>query len=261
MRVHCQGLHYGNTCRVEAFSWVPFTIGLFSAVHCVGMCGGIIGALSMSLPAQVREQRWQLAIFLLAYSLGRIASYAIAGALIGAFGQSLFLLISPQYGHALMQWFAAILLIGIGLYLAGWFPRFAMLERVGVPLWRFLEPLGRRFLPVTTLWHALAFGLVWGWLPCGLVYSTLLWSASAGSAGQGGLYMLMFGLGTLPTVLTAGFLTGWLTRIGRQAGVRQSVGVLLIVIALGTLWFQGRPATHEGHPHQHSTLDLRQGAG
>ena len=245
---------------MESISWVPFTIGLFSAVHCVGMCGGIIGALSMSLPARVRDSRWRLSLYLLAYSLGRISSYALAGALIGVAGQQLFDFISPQYGHRIMQGFAALLLVGIGLYLAGWFPRFAQLERIGVPLWRRLEPLGRRLLPVKSPFHALAFGLIWGWLPCGLVYSTLLWAAAAGTAGQGALYMMLFGLGTLPAVLGAGLLAGWLTRFARQPRVRQVLGGLLVMMALGTLWYQGQVVDHSAHGpdhehHQHEALD------
>lgn len=232
---------------MESISWVPFTIGLFSAVHCVGMCGGIIGALSMSLPARVRDSRWRLTLYLLAYSLGRISSYALAGALIGVVGQQLFNFISPQYGHRIMQSFAALLLIGIGLYLAGWFPRFAQVERLGAPLWRRLEPLGRRLLPVKSPFQALAFGLIWGWLPCGLVYTTLLWTASAGTASQGAIYMILFGLGTLPAVFTAGLLAGWLTRLARQVRVRQAVGALLVVIALATLWYQGQADVHTGH--------------
>ncbi len=240
-----------NIAYVEAISWVPFTIGLFSSVHCVGMCGGIIGALSMSLPAPVRERRWLLMTYLLAYSLGRIVSYALAGAIIGVVGQQLFAFISPQYGHRIVQWFAATLLIGIGLYLAGWFPRFAVVERIGVPLWQRLEPLGRHLLPVRSPLHAFAFGLIWGWLPCGLVYSTLLWTASAGTAGQGAIYMVLFGLGTLPAVLAAGLLAGWLTRFARQVRVRQAVGLLLVAMALGTLWYQGQSGTHAGHQHAH----------
>ena len=227
--------------------FVPVTIGLFSAVHCVGMCGGIIGALSMSLPAAVRDHRWQLLRYVAAYSLGRVSSYAAAGALVGLLGQQVFGLVSPRHGHAVVQGFAALLLIGIGLYLAGWFPRFAQLERIGAPLWRRLEPFGQRLLPVRSLPRAFGFGLVWGWLPCGLVYSTLLWSASAGSSAQSALYMALFGLGTLPAVMGAGMVTGWIGRLARSRHLRQLVGVLLILMALATLWFEPSALHHAGH--------------
>jgi uncharacterized protein len=222
---------------VELILLAPFLIGLASALHCVGMCGGIIGALSLSLPPAVRARRSQLFTYTLIYSLGRILSYAIAGALLGGLGGSLFGMLSPEFGHTLLRGFAAALLIGMGLYLAGWFPKFAQLERLGTPLWRRLEPIGQRLLPVRTPSQALGFGLVWGWLPCGLVYSTLLWSASSGSGGTGALYMAAFGLGTLPAVLTTGLLAGWVTRLTRLPSTRAFIGVSLIAFGVASTWF------------------------
>jgi hypothetical protein len=133
-------------------------------------------------------------------------------------------------------------MVGVGLYLAGWFPRFALIERIGVPLWRRLEPVGRRLLPVRSPVHAYVFGLVWGWLPCGLVYSALLWTTSSGGAAPGALFMLAFGAGTLPSVMTAGIVTGWIARLTRLPLVRPVVGLLLIGIALTGL------ALSFGHP-------------
>ncbi len=225
----------------------PFLIGLASALHCVGMCGGIIGALSLSLPPAVRARRAHLFLYTLSYSLGRILSYALAGALMGGLGGQVFGSLSPDFGHALLRGLAALLLIGMGLYLAGWFPNFAHLEKLGVPLWQRLEPLGQRLLPVRSLAQAWAFGLVWGWLPCGLVYSTLLWSASSGDAGRGALYMLAFGLGTLPAVLTTGLLTGWITRLTRQPRVRAAIGISLIAFGVASLWFAPDHSEHAGH--------------
>ena len=226
-----------------------FLIGLASALHCVGMCGGIIGALSFSLPEPVRTQRPLLLGYLLAYNGGRVASYTLAGSLVGALGSGLFDNLSPTFGHQVLRLLAAVLLVGIGLYLAGWFPRFAQLERIGVPLWKRLEPLGQKLLPVRSPLQAFGFGLVWGWLPCGLVYSTLLWSASSGSGTRGALTMLMFGLGTLPAVMTAGIFTGWITRFARNRRLRVVVGVLLILMALLTLWFDSQMADHSAHVH------------
>lgn len=222
---------------MELILLAPFLIGLASALHCVGMCGGIIGALSLSLPPAVRARRAALLAYTLTYSIGRILSYALAGALLGGLGGGLFGMLSPEYGHTLLRTIAAVLLVGMGLYLAGWFPKFAQLERLGTPLWRRLEPLGQRLLPVRSPFQALGFGLVWGWLPCGLVYSTLLWSASSGSAGTGALYMLAFGLGTLPAVLTTGLLAGWVTRLTRLPATRAAIGLSLILFGLASLWF------------------------
>jgi sulfite exporter TauE/SafE len=232
---------------LEYTPFIALTVGLFSVLHCLGMCGGIVGALTFSLPAEIRESRWRLLPFLAAYNAGRIASYTAAGAVLGATGATLFRAISPRYGHAALQAIATLILIGVGLYLAGWFPRFALIERLGVPVWQQLEPIGRRMIPVRSLPQAFLFGLVWGWLPCGLVYSALFWTVSAGSAGAGALFMLAFGIGTLPGVITAGILAGWMARLGRIPYARQAVGLMVIAVALGGLWFVGLQPT--GHEH------------
>ncbi len=236
---------------------IAFTLGLFSTLHCLGMCGGIIGALTLSLPPEVRATRWRLLSYIGAYNIGRIISYSLAGAVFGAFGQRLFHALSPIYGHLLLQGLAALVLVSIGLYLAGWFPRFARIEALGAPLWRRLEPLGRRLLPVRSPAYALLFGTIWGWLPCGLVYSALLWTTTTGGGGlTGALTMLAFGAGTLPGVMSAGVFTGWLTRVTRLPYVRQVVGLALIGLAVISLWLAAHaPADHSAHLLlHHSTM-------
>jgi sulfite exporter TauE/SafE len=216
--------------------FVPFFIGLASLLHCVGMCGGIIGALTVSLPQQVRDHPLRLASFVAAYNLGRITSYAIAGFLVGGLGTRAGKLMSPDYGHTLIQVLASLLLAAIGLYIAGWFPAFVRIEQLGRPIWRRLEPLGKRLLPVNSQPRAFLFGLVWGWLPCGLVYTTLFWVLSAQTAVQGAVDMALFGVGTLPGVMTAGMLTGWLARIRNAGWARRLFGLLLIAMALASLY-------------------------
>ncbi|HEB98338.1 MAG TPA: sulfite exporter TauE/SafE family protein [Thiotrichales bacterium] len=208
------------------------------------MCGGIQGALTLSLPEEVRRRGPRLVMFLAAYNLARITSYALAGALIAGLGSGLSAAAGLTHGHTLIRVLSAALLVGIGLHLAGWFPAFAQVERLGVPLWRQLEPLGRRLLPVRTLGRALVFGLVWGWLPCGLVYTALLWTATAGDAGLGALYMASFGLGTLPAAFTTGLLTGGLSRLMADPRLRRGVGLMLILFGLASLAFQPPPAQH-----------------
>jgi hypothetical protein len=211
------------------------TVGFFSTLHCLGMCGGIIGALSFSLPDQVRQNRWRIIPFLLAYNSGRILSYTAAGALIGYLGMAVFTNVSPKYGHAVLQWIAAIFMIAIGVYLAGWFPRFALVENLGKPLWQKLEPLGQRLLPVTSPAHALVFGLIWGWLPCGLVYAAIVYAAASGGALNGALFMAFFGLGTLPAVLSAGILAHWVARLSQMPQLRRGAGIFIILLAVLTL--------------------------
>ena len=141
------------------------------------------------------------------------------------------------------------MMIAIGLYLTGWVPQLAIIEKIGVPVWRKLEPLGRRLLPVASLPKAMAYGVIWGWLPCGLVYFVLVWALTAGNAVQGALTMLAFGLGTLPTLLATGFMTSWLTRFARSSTARQVVGLLIIAMAIGSLYIPMGETMPGGHHH------------
>jgi len=222
-----------------------FFVGLFSTIHCLGMCGGIIGALTFSLPEHIRNNRWRLIPYVSAYNTGRITSYCVAGALAGSLGDGI-IKFTPQYGHLALQLFATTLMIGIGLYLAGWFPAFARIEHIGKPVWKKLEPISQKLIPVKTPGHAFLFGIVWGWLPCGLVYTALIWSATASSAKDGALLMLAFGAGTLPTVMIAGILTGWFVRLSRSTYIRPLVGITVIIMALVTGYIA---LEHGGIPH------------
>ena len=209
-----------------------FLIGLTGGVHCVGMCGGIVGALTLGLPL-VRERPLLARLpFLLAYNTGRIASYIAAGALAGGVGAWAANLVSVHRAQLGLQVVAGLFMILLGLYLAGWWPILGHLERAGGVLWRRIEPLGRRLLPVRTLPQALGIGLVWGWLPCGLVYSALVWAIGAGGAGKGALLLLGFGLGTLPALLAMGtaaaVLAGWV----RRPIVRQTAGALVVLFGI-----------------------------
>jgi uncharacterized protein len=218
---------------------LAFLVGLLSALHCLGMCGGIVGALTFSLPMETRRDRPRLALFLVAYNLGRVASYALAGAAFGWLGQAFITTGPDAWPHHILRWLAALVMVGIGLYIAGWFPRFAQVERLGEPLWQRLEPLGRRLLPVATLPRALIYGAVWGWLPCGLVYTMLIATPALGGPAAGALYMALFGLGTLPVMLAVGFLTGQLYAWARHRGVQVTAGLSVIALGLFTLFFQG----------------------
>lgn len=209
-------------------------LGLLGGGHCLGMCGGLMGALTLAIPAEQRSRRLQL---LLAYNLGRILSYAGAGQLLGLAGWAL----AGGVAETLLRTLAALLLIAMGLYLAGWWSGLTRVEALGRGLWRHLQPLTRRFMPVNSLPRALILGALWGWLPCGLVYSTLLWASSQGNASHSALLMLTFGLGTWPVLLATGLAAERLTALLRQRGVRIAGGLLVMLFGLWTL-----PG-----PHQH----------
>jgi hypothetical protein len=216
---------------------LAFAVGLLSTLHCIGMCGGIMGALSFGLGEGVRARPSGTLLFLLAYNAGRIASYTLAGALVGAVGEEVLSLVAPGHAFLWLQWIAALILVAVGLHLAGWLPALARIERLGAPAWRRLEPIGRRLLPVETLGQALAYGAVWGWLPCGLVYVMLIGAATRGSWAGGALYMLVFGMGTLPALLATGLMAGRLFQLGRSRRLSRVVGGCIVALALGSLVF------------------------
>ncbi|UUY07241.1 sulfite exporter TauE/SafE family protein [Pseudomonas sp. J452] len=209
-------------------------LGLLGGGHCLGMCGGLMGALTLAIPAEQRARRFRL---LLAYNLGRILSYTTAGVLIGLAGWA----VASSPAAMVLRVIAALLLIAMGLYLAGWWSGLTRIEGLGRHLWRHLQPIATRLMPVSSLPRALLLGAIWGWLPCGLVYSTLLWAASQGSALDSGLLMLAFGLGTWPVLLATGLAAERLTALLRKRGVRMAGGLLVILFGLWTL-----PG-----PHQH----------
>ncbi|MCK5728867.1 MAG: sulfite exporter TauE/SafE family protein [Methylococcales bacterium] len=212
--------------------FVAFIMGLFSSIHCIGMCGSTIGTLTLSLSPEVRNNKKQLFFFVLNYNIGRICSYAIAGALVGLLGTLLKSPLSDGHAYRIMQLFSGIIMAAAGFYIAGWFPRFAYIERLGAKFWRLIEPLGHKLIPVKNRLHALFFGMVWGWMPCGLVYSALTLSASTGDILRSCFSMLAFGLGTLPAVMGVGIMTGILTKLSQMSRFKQTVGILLITLAL-----------------------------
>ena len=223
-------------------------LGLLGGGHCLGMCGGLMGALTLAIPPEQRGKRLRL---LLAYNLGRILSYALAGLLIGLAGWA----VANSPSALALRVIAALLLIGMGLYLAGWWSGLTRVEALGRGLWRHIQPYASRLMPVTSLPRALLLGALWGWLPCGLVYSTLLWSASQGDAFDSALLMLAFGLGTWPVLLATGLAAERLTTLLRRHGIRVIGGVMVILFGLWTMpgphqqWLMGHGgvSAHSAH--------------
>jgi len=209
-------------------------LGLLGGGHCLGMCGGLMGALSLGIPPEQKKRRFSL---LLACNLGRALSYSAAGLLLGFGGQAL----AGGSAATALRLLAALLLLGMGLYLAGWWSFLPKIERLGAGLWRRIAPLTQRLLPIRSIPRALLLGALWGWLPCGLVYSTLLWSASQGSAAKSALLMLAFALGTWPVLLASALAAQQLSSVLRRTGIRRASGLLIILFGLWSL-----PG-----PHQH----------
>ena len=199
-----------------------FFVGLLGGVHCLGMCGSIVGILTSQLPKT--KTLWP---FHLAYSGGRVASYSLAGALVGAIGQAGLLLRDQVPIQHLLFALSSLMLIALGLYLADLWNVVRRIEGVGKTLWQRIQPLTRGLFPVTSTLRAFLLGTLWGWLPCGLVYSVLVTSLASGSAKHGALIMFAFGLGTLPNLLAIGLFWEKIKGKVQSPKVRMAAGLLV----------------------------------
>lgn len=208
--------------------WIPFTVGILGGAHCFGMCGGIVGALSMT-----GKPRFSLH---LAYNLGRITAYALAGAVAGALGAGGMAVAAQQPARIALLVFASLMLLAMGLYLMGATRALIWIEKPGRRLWQHIQPFSQHFLPVKGFRQAFPLGLILGWLPCGLVYSVLATALGAGSPQAGALTMLAFGLGTLPNLLLAGFLLASFRRYVQARFTRLVAGALIFAYGLYGLY-------------------------
>ncbi|MDH5392339.1 MAG: sulfite exporter TauE/SafE family protein [Gammaproteobacteria bacterium] len=213
----------------EQFSYISaFLVGFLGVVHCAGMCGGIIGALSLSQAADSKVQKVSI---LLSYNFARIISYALAGGLMGSIGWFATHWIDIHFAQGLLQLLAALFMMALGFYLSGWWFGLNRVEKLGANVWKKIEPLGRRLMPVKNFRQAFVLGLIWGWLPCGMVYSVLIWSISAGSFYQGALIMFSFGLGTLPNLILMGLFAGSLLKYFQHKIIKQISGGMIVLFS------------------------------
>ncbi len=221
-----------------------FLIGLLGGTHCVSMCGGIVGALTVQIqtPTGVRRQ-WPIHV---AYNFGRVTTYTVLGGLLGALGSVGMLYDGVLPVQLTLYVLANLMLVALGLYLTGFTRLLAPVERLGQRLWRRIQPATRRFLPARSVKQALPLGMLWGFLPCGLVYSVLTAALVTGSATRGAGLMLAFGLGTLPNLLLAGMLFKRFRDITRNGKIRFVAGLVVFGFGLfglfhaptlgGSLW-------------------------
>jgi len=202
-------------------------IGLAGGVHCMAMCGGIVAALNFrSEPGNVSLARQ------LAYSAGRVVSYAAAGAIAGGAGSLALQTQRILPAQLVLLVLANALIISLGLSLAGFRAFIRPLERGGLVLWRGLRRLGVRVAPPRTPAGAFAVGLAWGWIPCGLVYGVLATALVSGSAWRGAAVMAAFGAGTLPNLLAAGLAADRLRRLLVRPAARMLAGALVVVLGI-----------------------------
>jgi sulfite exporter TauE/SafE len=228
-----------------------FLAGLLGSAHCLGMCAGISGLFAVS--ASVASLRSQLPMAL-AYNAGRILSYAFLGTVVAVIGSTMVDAIPTLASPVRLASGAVIIVIGLQV-MFGW-RVLAPLENMGAVLWKRLAPLAKGMIPATSAPKAAGLGLIWGWLPCGLVYSALLIAATTANPLHGGLVMLAFGLGTLPAMVLSGLGASKLSSI--MSRHRLGAGLLIVVLGIATLaipvigLFGASPHSgHAGHA-QHS---------
>ncbi len=206
-----------------------FTAGFAGSVHCVVMCGGLVGVVAASMKISMRRA----VVYWGGYHIGRIISYTIAGVIVGAIGGAVSGLFPIHRSHTVGSFIAGLFLIILGGHVARWWDLLTRVEMAGGRVWERIVPIFGRVIPPRMIRHAVIGGLLWGWIPCGLVYSTLVLAATTADPIGGGLTMAAFGMGTLPMLLAMGALTGPLEKLGQIVWLKQTAGGILCVI--GTL--------------------------
>lgn len=232
----------------SAILLTAFSLGLLGSPHCLGMCGGIVTAFGLSMQGLTPSRK---ALLVASYHAGRLASYALLGMLASSIGMALF---APLMQQTAPRVFLGGVLVVIGLTLLG-VPLLARLERVGARLWQTLAPLRQRVLPMDSIPKAVLAGLLWGLLPCGMVYGALMLAVANHDITTGAALMLAFGLGTLPMLVATQATVGLLQRLIRHWHLRQINGALLtlagVAVMVVPMWMTN--FHHDGHRHSPPT--------
>lgn len=219
--------------------------GLLGSAHCLGMCAGISGLFAVNAEIGTLKRQLPMAI---AYNTGRVLTYALLGAVVATFGGAL-VEAKPTLARPILLITGTVIIL-IGLQVAFNLRLLNPIEKMGALLWKQLAPIAKHFVPVNSLPRALGLGLLWGWLPCGLVYSVLLIAATSAVPLAGAATMLAFGIGTMPAMVLTGVGTAQLSAFMRRRGARLGLG--LVIVALGVLtimmpvsrWLMAGPPHH-----------------
>ena len=240
-----------------------FMLGLLGSMHCVGMCGSIVGLMTHAARQQ-NASTWLRYVKIPCYHIGRILSYSLAGFIAGSIGSTLIGRIGMDRAHTIAQLLSGVFMLLLGLSLGGFFNGLAVLDPIGNKLWKLLAPLAKRSFTLKSPLSALFAGAVWGWLPCGLVYTALMLSLPSHCPTQGALAMASFGIGTLPLLWVVGHLSGRAFSIAQHTLLRRVIG--LIIVGFAILTFTGlaigtsHHSSHQEIQHQSTILDLDQDA-
>lgn len=227
------------------------------AGHCIGMCGALSMNMTFAIPEQQRRG-WRLPFWQALFSSGRLASYVLLGALVSLGGDQL--LQRLPGGQSLPWLLAATVMLIMAAYFVGYSLGVNALERLGQRLWRRIQPLVGHLMPVNSPARALGVGLLWGLMPCGLVYSALALAAVSGDVVSGMLVMLSFGLVTALPVSLTGMASGLLG--GARSPALRRLGALSALLMAGWLfWHALSAAGHGAHHHGAATVTERQADG
>lgn len=194
-----------------------FVVGIFTSIHCVGMCGGIMISQSLSFAKESKSKLESITPSLL-YNLGRVLSYSILGGLIGGIGSVFSLSITAK---AFIQIFAGLFMVIMGLNISG----FKLFRKFSIKIPNFLSKYKRKFN------SPFLVGFLNGFMPCGPLQTMQLFALGTGSALKGALSMFIFALGTVPLMLTFGAISGFLSK-GYTKKLLKFSGVLIIVLGL-----------------------------
>ena len=217
-------------------------MGFFGSPHCLGMCGGLVTAFGLSMKDVSPTKRRALVA---TYHLGRLTSYAFLGLMAGLIGTTV---LEPlMKGNSTPRILLGLVLVFVGVTMLG-APFLKNLERFGMRFWQYLSPLRQKVFPLNTFPRALTAGLLWGFLPCGLVYGALLIAVGAHNPLSGAALMFVFGLGTVPMLVATHETVGWLRdKIGRFR-LRQLNGAVMVLSGLAVVFVPiAMSSMHGGH--------------
>jgi len=199
--------------------------------HCLGMCGGIVIAYSSTKI----DPKWHTLFQGLAhlmYSLGRITTYMVIGAVFGAIGG----VVSFSSGAiAALTIIAGAFMILAGLSIAGKLQFLTLLEH-SFSRSEWYQKAFRAILESRSLYSFYALGLLNGLLPCGLVYFFAVTAASTGSAFWGAMVMLIFGLSTVPSMMGLGFFTSIFTHTTMRKTMMNLAAIVVVLFGLYTVY-------------------------
>ena len=217
-----------------------FSMGLFGSPHCLGMCGGIVTAFGLSMQHVSDSKKNGL---ILTYHLGRLISYSLLGLIASFVGVTIFQSIMSNSAPRIVLG-AVLMLIGLAMF---GLPLFNQLEKVGMRFWQSLAPIRKKVFPIDSFGKAFFAGLLWGFLPCGLVYGALMMAIAGNNIATGAALMFVFGLGTMPMLIATQKTVGILHSSIKNFRLRQINGVIMMLSGLAVIFIP--MMMHHNHNH------------